>query len=399
MNELVYPHERTLGTITLVLGLLVWLGLIGGTFGIALLALAVGFVLYLFAQSTLIAHIKGNGVELTPTQFPDLHAQFTACCDRLQIAKRPQAYVLNGNGGLNAFATKFLGTQYVVLFSDVVDAMAKHDDGVSFYIGHELGHLRMKHLSGHLLRWPVLWLPLLGAAYSRARESTCDRHGLACSGSPEGAARALAALSAGAKRWQDLDVKSYLSQAAHSSGFWMSFHELIAGYPWLTKRATRVMDTKAPMPKRNGFAYLLALFVPYAGRLGAGFGLLMMIYIIGILAAIAIPSYQDYTGKVKVKLAIDHSQGARDTLANYYQTKHQIPESLDAIGIPSQLVDGTTLALNPENMVLTLGTAQGNVVFMPSADAGGRVTWACTNGERLKPTQLPPGCQVSGGNK
>lgn len=124
MEELVYPRERTLGTITLVLGVLIWLGLIVGTFGGALIALAFGFVLYLFIQSTLIAHIKGNGVELTEAQFPDLYAQFADCCDRLQMNKRPQAYILNGNGGLNAFATKFLGTQYVVLLSNVVDAMA-----------------------------------------------------------------------------------------------------------------------------------------------------------------------------------------------------------------------------------------------------------------------------------
>jgi len=162
MNELVYPRERTLGTITLVVGLLIWLGLIIGTFGAALIVLAVGFVLYLFAQSALIAHIKGNGVELSETQFPDLYTQFTACCDRLQMQNRPQVYILNGNGGLNAFATKFLGAQFVVLMSDVVDAMDKHSDGVRFYIGHELGHLRMKHLSGHFLRWPALWLPLIG---------------------------------------------------------------------------------------------------------------------------------------------------------------------------------------------------------------------------------------------
>eukprot|EP01036_Dinobryon_divergens_P041050 gene41050-54374_t len=54
LNELVYPRERTLGVITLVLGALAWLGLIAGTFGIALLVLALGFVLYVFVQSTLI---------------------------------------------------------------------------------------------------------------------------------------------------------------------------------------------------------------------------------------------------------------------------------------------------------------------------------------------------------
>ncbi len=386
MNELVYPRERSLGTITLVLGILVWLGLIVGTFGIALIGLALGFVLYLFIQSTLIAHIKGNGVELSEAQFPELYAQFAACCERLQIKERPQAYILNGNGGLNAFATKFLGTQYVVLMSDVVDAMDKHVDGVRFYIGHELGHLRMKHLSGRLLRWPVLWLPLLGAAYSRARESTCDRHGLACSSSPGDAARALAALSAGAKRWEHLDTTAYLRQANHSSGFWMSFHELTAGYPWLTKRAARVMDTSAPMPPRNGLAYLLAVFIPYAGRLGAGFGLLILVYIVGVLAAVAIPAYQDYTIRSQVTegliLASDYKTAVAQARADGEDWNSINSENL---GMPSvndakyvnkiEVVSGA--------VVITYGGAANKqldgrtLVLVPSTNEAGDLAWVC----------------------
>ena len=52
MNELVYPRERTLGTITLVIGLLIWLGLIVGTFGIALIALAVGIGVGVLVEGT-----------------------------------------------------------------------------------------------------------------------------------------------------------------------------------------------------------------------------------------------------------------------------------------------------------------------------------------------------------
>lgn len=393
MNELVYPRERVLGTITLVLGILAWLALIAGTFGTALIGLAAGFVVYLFIQSTLISYIKGNGVELSESQFPDLYRQFIECCQRLQIEKQPQAYVLNGDGGLNAFATKFLGTQYVVLMSDVVDAMDSHSDGVRFYMGHELGHLRMKHLNiGHLLRWPVLWLPLLGAAYSRARESTCDRHGLACSSTPEGAARALGALSAGSERWKDLDIKAYLNQAKHSSGFWMSFHELTAAYPWLTKRVARVVDPKGAMPKRSFFAYLMALLVPFAGRLGGGFGFLIMVYIIGVLAAIAIPAYNDYTVKAKLSTVVIETQSARDALENYYLVNQNVPESLGAIGIPSQLADSTELSLDPDNMVLTASTKRGELVFTPQVDEQGKIFWTCDGGEGLKPKQLPPSC-------
>lgn len=393
MNELVYPRERTLGAITLVLGLLAWLALIAGTFGIALIILAVGFVLYLFGQSALIAHIKGNGVELSAEQFPDLYAQFTACCERLNIQNPPQAFILNGNGGLNAFATKFLGTQYVVLMTDIVDAMEQHADGVRFYIGHELGHLRMKHLNGHLIRWPVLWLPLLGAAYSRARETTCDRHGLACSATPEGAARALAALSAGSERWRSIDVDAYLRQTNHSSGFWMSFHELTAGYPWLTKRAARVMNTEAPMPRRNVFAYLLAAFTPYAGRLGGGFGLLILVYVVGVLAAIAIPAYQDYIVRAKVSAAIIESQSTREALASYYQENQMVPETLEFADIPSELADGSQMVLDSSQMVLTINLDQGELIFTPEVDADGLISWGCRNGEGIRPAQLPSSCK------
>ena len=392
MNQLIYTRERTLGATTLALGLIVWLGLIVGSFAIALIILGLGFILYLFVQSSLIAHIKGNGVELSEKQFPDLYSQFVSCCDQLEIKSRPQAYILNGNGGLNAFATKFLGTQYVVLMTDVVDAMDKHYDGVSFYIGHELGHLRMKHLSGGLLRWPVLWLPLLGAAYSRARETTCDRHGLACCKSPEGAARALAALAAGVERWKDLDVISYVKQSSHSSGFWMSFHELTAGYPWLTKRAARVMDVDAKMPKRSFFSYFLAAFVPFAGRLGSGFGVLILVYIIGVLAAIALPAYQQYTTKAVLSANILYSQDTRDALGDYYETNQKIPESLEILNIKEELIDGSLMTLNIDNMALSINTKKGELIFTPAEDDQGKIIWDCINGGGIRPEQLPPSC-------
>ena len=199
-DELVYPRERTLGTITLVLGIIAWLLIIVGTVGIALVYLLIGFLFYLFAQSALIAWLRGNGVLLSSQQLPDLRERFDACCARLGLDQdKPEAYLLQGGGVLNAFATRFLGRHYVVLLSDIVDAMQAHPDGINFYFGHELGHVRMKHLTGRLLRAPVLWLPLLGAAYSRAKESTCDRHGRACCESPESAARAMVALAAGAR--------------------------------------------------------------------------------------------------------------------------------------------------------------------------------------------------------
>lgn len=395
-EELVYPRERLLGAITLVLAVVVWLALIVGTVGIAVVLIGVGALVYLFAHSALIAHVKGNGVELSAEQFPDLHAQFIECCKRLEIAPLPEAYILNGNGVLNAFATKFLRDRYIVLTSDIVDAMQGNAEGLRFYMGHELGHLRMKHISKAVLRWPVLWLPLLGAAYSRARESTCDRHGLACSGSGNAAVLALSVLAAGRARWRTLNVGTYVRQTEHARGFWMSFHELISGYPWLTKRAARVSTDGTATLSRNPLAYLFAVFVPYGGRLGGGFSFLILVYIIGVLAAVAIPAYQDYTVRAKLTPVVIESQPAREKLAAYYLAGHRIPDSLETAGVAGQLADGSALSLDPKNMSLTVTTKHGELIFVPSS-AHGRIVWTCTNGEGVKPAQVPQSCRSSPG--
>lgn len=394
-KDLVYPHEKILGATTMVLGCIAWLVLIVATLGTALILLAVGFLAYLFFQSALIAYIKGNGVELSSGQFPDLYAQFVECCDKLQLANRPEAYILNGDGGLNAFATKFLNTQYVVLLSDIVDVMDDHQDGVRFYIGHELGHLRMKHLTLQFLRWPVLWLPLLGAAYSRARESTCDLHGLACSNSPEGAARALAVLAAGVERWKKLDLNTYLRQTEHTSGFWMSFHELTGAYPWLSKRVARVLTPNQPVPRRNGFAYVLAIFIPYTGRLGAGFGFLLLVYFLFIALSIALPAYQDYVTRAQVALAFETAEEAMATLGAYYEETETVPSSLEEVGISASLSEDFSISLDTENMELIVPLQHGDLILSPRIDDDGTVFWLCVDGEGLNYVQLPEFCRYT----
>jgi Zn-dependent protease with chaperone function/type II secretory pathway pseudopilin PulG len=393
MQDLVSSREKSLGAITLVLGIIGWLALIVGTVGVALLALLAAFVAYLFAHSALIAHIKGNGVELSAQQFPDLDEHFRACCERLSLHEHPRAYVLNGNGAINAFATRFLGTEYVVLLSDTVDAMRQHPEGLRFYIGHELGHLKRKHLTGSLLRWPVLWLPLLGSAYSRARETTCDLHGRACCDSPEAAGQALAALAAGPRRFAQINFDAYARQAGHTGGFWMSFHELISGYPWITKRVMRVARPELRVPGRNALAYVPAVIVPYAGPAGGGFGLLIMVYIIGVLAAVAIPQYKDYTTKAHLSQAIDDTQPVRNKLTAYYLANHDVPESLEALGVAAQLRSGATLSLDPKDMRITVHTPDGELELMPRMDERKQIFWVCGAGAGLTEPRLPPACK------
>jgi hypothetical protein len=248
----------------------------------------------------------------------------------------------------------------------------------------------MKHLTGALLRAPVLWLPLIGAAYSRARERTCDRHGGACSGSPEASVRALGALAAGKSRWRKLNVASYVQQAQEGRGFWMSFHELLSGYPWLTRRAAFLMGDRT-VTRRNPLAYVLALFMPYGGRLGPAFAFLMLIYVVifGVVGAIAA---QEQLAKVRLATAFSVTAPVREALANHYTGTGKVPASLEQVGIESRRADGLTLSLNPRNMQVTVTTQSGELILVPADDGQGHITWSCTNGSGVKPEQLPAAC-------
>jgi Zn-dependent protease with chaperone function len=394
MDPWVYPRERSLGIITLALGLLVWVLLVLGTLGIALIYVLFGFIAYVFAQSAVIAWIKGTAVKLSPTQLPELHARFQACCGYLGIQNPPDAYLLHGDGMFNAFATRFFGRNFVVLLSDVVDAMEAQPDGINFYIGHELGHIRRGHLTGHIWRAPVLWLPLLGAAYSRAKEYTCDLHGAACCEQADSAPRALVALAAGAQQWRNVDLQRYADQSVNNSGFWGSFHEVIAGYPWLTKRVARTIDAEAKLPSRNPAAYVLALFVPYTGRAGGGaLALVMVVAIIGVLAAVAIPAYKEYQSRAVVSQAWSEAAPVREALGTYYKQKQEIPDSLSIAGAPEILPGGSELTLDTDTMVVdvALPKSAGTLRMEPSATEEG-IAWNCTSDD-LPSKALPIACR------
>jgi Zn-dependent protease with chaperone function len=397
LDLLIYPREQTLGKITLVLGLLGWVTIIFGTFGLALVYVAIGFTAYVFAQSAWVARIRGNAVQLSAQQFPDLHKRLEHCCKALDLQTVPEAYILNGNGLCNAFARRFFGRHFVVLMADLVDAMAKEPDGINFYIGHELGHIRLKHLTGNLWRLPVLWLPLLGAAYARTKQYSCDRHGAHCCISAESAGRALMAFAAGPKRWKTADLQAYSNQLHANVGFFASFHELIGGHPWLSKRVALIMDASHASSARSPLAYVLACFVPYAGRAGGGAaGLMFAIATMGLLALIAFPSYSNYNQRAFIFRSWSAGESTRTALTDFYAKRNAIPASLEEAGLSNKLDDGSPIALSAGTMVVRVTTRFGTLIMVPeiARSTAGGISWKCAAGEDLSPTALPVACRM-----
>lgn len=400
--NLVYKNEKPLFITLLVISLAIWIGLLVGTMGIVLIYVVAFLLMYLFAQSAFISYLKGTGVEITPDQYPDLHEKITACCNKLGKEKVPTAYLIHMEGSFNALATRFLGKNFIVLFSDIVDALDEHPDALNFYIGHELGHLKRKHLIWGPALAPAAFLPIIGTAYSRAREYTCDRHGLAACADPISAQLGMAALAAGGKRWRTMNRESYVSQTKQTSGFWMSLYELISDYPWLTKRiaAIRALSNgeESINPRRHPLAWFIALFIPRFGVGGAASGL-VIIAMIGIMAAVAIPAYQGYVAKAQLTQAIGLARSATTSVENYYYKTKSVPDNLEKAGfvLPPTATYVQDLSVDPENAVVTLTLAisahQGKTIeFVPTLDKKKRIHWQCSS-KNLTSALLPPDCR------
>ena len=82
----------------------------------------------------------------------------------------PEVYLMQQDGAINAFATRFLRSQIVVLLADLLDACGDNDRARDMIIGHELGHIRAGHTFGHWLMLPAAFIPFVGVALSRARD-------------------------------------------------------------------------------------------------------------------------------------------------------------------------------------------------------------------------------------
>jgi Zn-dependent protease with chaperone function len=382
-----YANEQPLARIAFVFSALFWTGLVVGTLGIGAIILGMMFIGYLFAQSGFISYVRGNGVRVSAEQLPEIHQRYVECCQRLGIETQPEIYVLNAHGMLNALATRFLRKNYVILFSDVLDALAQHPDAIDFYLGHELGHIQRGHLRWAAFLAPAAMLPLLGAAYSRAREYTCDLYGLACCDVPKEAALALAVLATGERSLDQVDLARFARQSDDTGGFWMSFHELSSDYPWLTKRLRRVMASggsgSASFPSRHKLAWLLALMVPRVGG-GAGggvAGMMVVVAVIGMLSAIAIPNFLAFQTKAKLAQA----RAVREQIVaagSAFIMQHQtMPPSLEAMGLPEDLSNPGVKAVAIEGQTVVIHLAGGaaadkRIVLTPYIEEG-MLEWDC----------------------
>jgi Zn-dependent protease with chaperone function len=165
----------------------------------------------------------------------------------LGLARAPDVFVLQAGGLLNAFATRFLGRDFVVLYSDVLAvAEAEGEAVVGFIAAHELAHVVRGHLKHRWLITPARLVPYLGTAYARACEYTCDRFAAHCQ--PDGAVDGLLMLAAGTQLYRRVDARQFARQVESEGGFWVRRAELMSSHPTLPKRVAALIAAGTKVP-------------------------------------------------------------------------------------------------------------------------------------------------------
>jgi Zn-dependent protease with chaperone function len=196
-----------------------------------------------------ITVIRGSAVRLGPDQFPELYDRVAELARRFGLPRTPDVYLMQQNGARNAFATRFLRTQMMVLLSDLLEACGDNTAARDMIIGHELGHIRAGHLRGRWLLMPGSFVPFLGSALSRAREYTCDRYGWAAADDRDGALLGLAILSAGGKYGPSVNRAAFIGQRRDLCSAWMLIGEWLGSHPPLSKRIWALAsDLEAAQP-------------------------------------------------------------------------------------------------------------------------------------------------------
>lgn len=110
--------------------------------------------------------------------------------------------------------------------------------------------------------------------------------------------------------------------------------------------------------------------------------LMIVVAIIGILAAIALPAYQDYTVRAKVSELILAGSAGKVQVAEYFQVNGGLPTSAQ-LTLPTQST-ALVASITQDTGIITVtgqdvtGISGGTITMSPSDAGNGVLTWVCS---------------------
>ncbi|MDH3747865.1 MAG: pilin [Gammaproteobacteria bacterium] len=132
--------------------------------------------------------------------------------------------------------------------------------------------------------------------------------------------------------------------------------------------------------------------------------LMIVVAIIGILAAIAIPAYQDYTIRAQVSEGLSLSAGAKAAVAEFYQDQGTWPTDNSNAGLEAAAnIAGkyvTSVTVGNADGIITVVYNQpdvnaniaGDDLTMAAKNNQGSISWTCAS-TSLADKHLPAACR------
>jgi Zn-dependent protease with chaperone function len=316
-----WPSEVPLFVLTAICSAFIWLLLFVSIIG---LIYVVMFGIFFFvAHVVFVGHVRGSGVKLGPDQFPDLHQAVLRISEAMGMVA-PEAYIVQAGGTLNALATRFLGRNMIILYSDLLEACGDNHAARDMIIAHELGHLKCGHLRWQWLILPGFLVPFLGTTLSRAREYTCDRYGLAGAGNLSDALRGLAILAAGPVYGAQLRLDAFTRQRKDINTGFMTLAEWFSTHPPLSKRVAVLS------PELRDLEYS-----PVKGRLRAASIILAVLIAVGGTTAIVLIVGRKISGFLAPMRNVQQVQTDFQRISGFiteqWPDSKALPESMDEI--------------------------------------------------------------------
>ena len=130
--------------------------------------------------------------------------------------------------------------------------------------------------------------------------------------------------------------------------------------------------------------------------------LMIVVSIIGVLAAIAVPVYQRYVIRSQISEGLALSAGAKTSVSEYFMAHGDWPSDNSEAGLADMddIVGNYTKHVEVNDNVIEImyghqanQTILDETVVLIAADNSGSVAWTCASGGVIEPRHLPAACR------